>query len=253
MSAKHFSIVASGFAAIMFAGILATAQDEGASATQQGLAGLKAVAVFVECEGPATESGELAGQIHQAVVEQLAKANINVVSGGRLNEIPGEPYLFLVARTAAGSQEPNLVYTLELRLNQKVALLRQPRTIITATTYQRSRLGVVQRDLLVSEMRDRAKALSAIFVQAFSQAKMVSVGPADTSNIKGVRSGVSAKGRKLASEPAVYKYVSSKNSSVFHRPDCSSVKRISPENLVGYGSREEALSAGKRPCKRCKP
>lgn len=53
--------------------------------------------------------------------------------------------------------------------------------------------------------------------------------------------------------PAGYKFVASKNSDVFHRPDCSSAKRIKPENLVGYNSRAEALEAGKRPCKRCKP
>jgi len=53
--------------------------------------------------------------------------------------------------------------------------------------------------------------------------------------------------------PAEYKFVASKNSNVFHKPDCSSAKRIKPANLVGYNSRAEALKAGKRPCKRCKP
>jgi len=53
--------------------------------------------------------------------------------------------------------------------------------------------------------------------------------------------------------PAEYKFVASKNSNVFHRPDCSSAKRIKPANLVGYSNREETLKAGKRPCKRCKP
>lgn len=50
-----------------------------------------------------------------------------------------------------------------------------------------------------------------------------------------------------------YPYVASKNSKVFHLPGCRSVKRISPENLTGYKSRAEAVSAGKRPCKLCKP
>ena len=52
---------------------------------------------------------------------------------------------------------------------------------------------------------------------------------------------------------AEYKYVASKNSKVFHKPECSWVKRIKPENLVGYNSKEEAVKAGKRPCKQCKP
>jgi len=52
---------------------------------------------------------------------------------------------------------------------------------------------------------------------------------------------------------AEYKYVASKNSEVFHKPTCRSAKRISPENMVGYGSREEAVNAGKKPCKLCTP
>ncbi len=53
--------------------------------------------------------------------------------------------------------------------------------------------------------------------------------------------------------PAEYKYVASKNSTVFHLPGCSSVKRISADNLVGYRTRDEAINTGKRPCKLCKP
>jgi len=52
---------------------------------------------------------------------------------------------------------------------------------------------------------------------------------------------------------AEYGYVASKNSKVFHKPECRWAKRIKPENLVGYSSRDEAIKAGKRPCKQCKP
>jgi len=55
------------------------------------------------------------------------------------------------------------------------------------------------------------------------------------------------------STPAEYKYLASKNSKVFHNPDCTWAKRISPENLVGYNSKDEAINTGKRPCLRCKP
>ncbi|MBL7153947.1 MAG: hypothetical protein ISS79_09535 [Phycisphaerae bacterium] len=55
------------------------------------------------------------------------------------------------------------------------------------------------------------------------------------------------------SQQAEYKYVASKNSTVFHLPGCSSAKRIAAKNRVGYKSRNEAINAGKRPCKLCKP
>ncbi len=52
---------------------------------------------------------------------------------------------------------------------------------------------------------------------------------------------------------AGYRYVASKNSKVFHKPECRWATRIMPENLVGYSSKDEAIKAGKRPCKQCKP
>jgi hypothetical protein len=54
-------------------------------------------------------------------------------------------------------------------------------------------------------------------------------------------------------EPEPHNYVGSRNSDVFHRPSCSYVNQIHPENKVYFGSREEALGAGYRPCKRCNP
>lgn len=54
-------------------------------------------------------------------------------------------------------------------------------------------------------------------------------------------------------EPAEHKYVASKNGTVFHKPDCTWVKRIKPANLVYYNSRDEAMNSGKKPCKLCNP
>lgn len=50
-----------------------------------------------------------------------------------------------------------------------------------------------------------------------------------------------------------YKYVASKNSKVFHEKDCRAAARISPENLVGFSTRDEAIQSGRRPCKICNP
>jgi len=52
---------------------------------------------------------------------------------------------------------------------------------------------------------------------------------------------------------AEYEYVASKNSEVFHKPDCRWAKKISPKNLVSYKGREKAIEDGKRPCRTCKP
>ncbi len=54
-------------------------------------------------------------------------------------------------------------------------------------------------------------------------------------------------------QKAKYSYIASKSSKVFHKFDCRWVKRIKPENLVGYNSKDEVIKAGKRPCKVCNP
>lgn len=48
-------------------------------------------------------------------------------------------------------------------------------------------------------------------------------------------------------------FVASKNSEVFHRPDCRSAAKITAKNLNNFGNRDEAIRAGKRPCAECKP
>ena len=48
-------------------------------------------------------------------------------------------------------------------------------------------------------------------------------------------------------------YVASQNSPVFHKADCGSAARISENNLVHYATRDEAIQAGKKPCRECNP
>jgi micrococcal nuclease len=48
-------------------------------------------------------------------------------------------------------------------------------------------------------------------------------------------------------------YVASAIREPFHRPDCKWAQRISPANLQTFKTREEAIKAGHRPCKVCRP
>jgi len=49
------------------------------------------------------------------------------------------------------------------------------------------------------------------------------------------------------------KYVASINSEVFHKLDCSYVKRIKEENKIYFDTCEDARNSGRRPCLRCNP
>jgi len=48
-------------------------------------------------------------------------------------------------------------------------------------------------------------------------------------------------------------YLRSKNSDVFHRSNCKWLKRINPESMVRFRTREEAVEEGWIPCRTCKP
>ncbi len=48
-------------------------------------------------------------------------------------------------------------------------------------------------------------------------------------------------------------YIGNSHTHTFHRPDCSSVARMSDKNKVTFSSREEAVSAGYDPCEICNP
>ena len=76
--------------------------------------------------------------------------------------------------------------------------------------------------------------------------------PADGSPVPGPRApqqGVDTPRGSVTEGPVV----ASKSSSVFHRPDCRWAQNIAEQNRVTYKSRAEAIKAGKRPCKSCKP
>lgn len=53
---------------------------------------------------------------------------------------------------------------------------------------------------------------------------------------------------------SVNTYVLNKNTKVFHKPSCSSVKQMKESNKRTYtGTRAQVIDMGYRPCQRCNP
>jgi len=48
-------------------------------------------------------------------------------------------------------------------------------------------------------------------------------------------------------------FIASKESDKFHKPDCIYAKKIKDENKIYFLTRDAAISAGYKPCKRCNP
>jgi hypothetical protein len=68
-------------------------------------------------------------------------------------------------------------------------------------------------------------------------------------------SGLSLEGTVVArsSEAESTGYAGSRDSTVFHGASCAHVARIKPENLVRFTSLDDAVRAGRKPCRSCKP
>jgi len=54
-----------------------------------------------------------------------------------------------------------------------------------------------------------------------------------------------------APEQAQAAFIGNRNSQVFHRPTCGTLP--APQNRINFASRQEAVNAGHRPCRRCSP
>lgn len=54
-------------------------------------------------------------------------------------------------------------------------------------------------------------------------------------------------------EMADWPYVASVDREPFHKPTCEWAQKIGDRTRVGFKSRDEAIRAGHRPCKVCRP
>ena len=65
---------------------------------------------------------------------------------------------------------------------------------------------------------------------------------------------VPAEAARAADQKApAYSYVASRSREPFHKPTCRYAEKIADKNLQTFKTRDEAIKAGHRPCKVCKP
>lgn len=107
----------------------------------------------------------------------------------------------------------------------------------------------VMKSVPSSQWQDEAQKVVLEQVESFIAARKAA---ASHDGETRMTSGAPALLRSTASA-SQYPFVASKSGSVFHRPDCRLAQNISDDNRLGYNTREEAIQAGKRPCKSCKP
>ena len=219
---------------------------------QASLKDANVMTVDVVCSQDVQETDLKQQDIRENIVTQLEQAGIKILPVNLWGTAPGRCRLKVLIKVYKPSDLDTFIYNLRVYFIQSVALERIPEAKIDAVTWELAWLAHGSKNRLTETVPVNLKLMTDNFIRDYhlanpqdgelsgnSESNIVSI----TSPQGQIRSGVAGR----------YKYVSSKNSQVFHSPQCRSVKRIKPENLVGYNSRNELIQAGKRPCKVCKP
>ena len=219
---------------------------------QQSLKGVQAMTVDVVCSQDVKDTDLKRQDIRENIIQQLEQAGIKILPGQLWGTVPGRCRLKVLIKVYRPSDLKTFIYNLKFYFIQTVALERVPEAKIDAVTWELSWLAHGSKNRLTEAVPGNLKIMTDNFIRDYHLANPLNGEPSDI-NAGNTVSGTTPQGQIRSGAAASYKYVSSKNSQVFHSPQCRSAKRIKPENLVGYNSRDEVIHAGKRPCKVCKP
>jgi len=219
------------------------------------LAGIEQLYVFtVQPDGEPNKDGLVWEELDGKVELKLKEAGIKIAQiaylGARVVMDHNIPQLRVYIDMLKPSDSQQYVFHIRTSLVSSVSLVKQPGRYIKADIWKAE--SAMQA---TSVQNMPAKVTSAVLeqVEVFIQAYRAANAAGSRSPYPNVAAPKESPQQPVKKAVAEYKYVASKNSQVFHTPNCRSAKRISPENMVGYSSREEAVNAGKNPCKICKP
>jgi hypothetical protein len=207
--------------------------------------------VIVPPDAEPNKDGLFWRELEAKIINKLNEAGIKImpgIAGSILNIDELRVYIDMLKLT--DSQQ--YVFCIQTSLARAVYLKKQRHLLFKADVWK------VEPVMQAVSVKDMPTAVTNVtleqaeaFIHAYLAANPPDKQPSDANDISIVPKEPFKPSHK--STAAKYEYVASKNSKVFHKPDCSSARRIKPENLTGYNSRAEAIKSGKRPCKICKP
>jgi hypothetical protein len=220
--------------------------------TTQALVGIDQLHVVLATPETGQEGLTDVWKLKVRVAEKLGEAGIKPAEG----EMSLVPRLIIRIESAPVPDGDRYACRVQISLIRLMTLPSRPDLQIWAEVWQsRPVMEVVAKPNVAEAVSTAVLTQTEAFVAA---CKAAGGAPSLTPGIKqdvsappAVGQGQSSpRGSQAASQ---YPFVSSTSSQVFHRPDCRWAQNIASGNLVGYKSREEAVQAGKRPCKTCKP
>ena len=228
---------------------------------QPALVGIEQLYVVIVPSG--TEPNELGLSLKELdgkIKSRLDKNGIKVVSEyiseGHTHKLVEIPELRVDIELLRFDGQQKAVYRVQTSLAKEVYLQTEPPLCLKADVWQVEpvmRLVSAERasGAITKEVVEQIDAfISACLTMKEYAGKESDIASAGKASQAAAQSEAKSVGEVREAE---YQYVASKNSEIFHKPQCSSAKRIKSTNLVRYNERAEAVKAGKRACKRCKP
>lgn len=227
--------------------------------TNPALVGIEQLHIVVLQGAELSEDDLIWKRLQTKVEERLIKADIRLAGmikrGYAVGDLDSPKLKIAIDRLRLGSSQ-QYVFRVQTSLVINICLEKDPPLFLEIDVWT---VGATVQPVSAQSEVAAVDNLVLTQVDAFIAAYLAAnpfLGQSSDAAAVGAISPIPQKERTSpAARPAVaeYKYVASKNSKVFHMPDCIWAGRIKPKNLVGYSSRAEAIKAGKRPCKRCKP
>jgi len=176
-------------------------------------------------------------------------AGIELPAGDRYAE-PNTPELRIYIDMLKLEASQQYVFRIQTSLARPMHLTQQRTPVFKAEVWK---LNPVMQAVSVEDMPAEVADVVLDQVNAFIRTYLATnrrAGQPDSDTAAVPQDNSRALTKPPASEE---KYVASNSSGIFHRPGCRWAGNISPENLVIYRTRDEAINSGKRPCKSCEP
>ena len=194
-------------------------------------------------------------QLEVTVREKLQQAGIESDTT-TADKILNIPELRIYVSTLRLEDSQRCVFSIRTALARGVCLKNERNPVFKADIWQTTpAMQAVTAEGMSAKVADIVLQQVEDFINIYKTTNPTGTKPSDAKTSEADSLNNQDKQIETDVNPAAtgYLYVASKSRNVFHKPDCRWAKNISPENLVTYKSKDEAIKAGKRPCKTCNP
>ncbi|MHC4792038.1 MAG: hypothetical protein ACYS8Y_11480 [Planctomycetota bacterium] len=223
---------------------------------KSGLARFEAVSVvIVEPNSAPNKDGLIWQKLQSDVEDRLERSGLEIIRRRADVNGPGklanEPQLRVNIDVVELAYLQQSVIRIETSLSREVRVAVMKGPIVRADVWRSAAaLQMVSTDATASVVSNVVSEQIGSFIKSWLSANRRMIRKLVRNN----REESKEKINRTSEGPAVeYEYITSRKSKIFHKADCGPVKRILLQNITGYKSRDEAVKAGKRPCKMCKP